>query len=103
MKTFEELKTNPPKLTIVKDAREVIFTMISCMCNNKSYITFKQDPNKEFNVWATLPSGMGYSFSNYQFRYPKHEMLWTADEQKWNEVIEMLNSGTGLIAEVKSR
>ena len=103
MKTYKELTLNPPELTIIENARQVIFTMVSCMCNNKSYITFNKGSDGDFDMWATLPSGMGYSISNYQLGHPKHNILWEADDQKWKEVINMLNNGTAQIEEVKSR
>jgi hypothetical protein len=33
----------------------------------------------------------------------KHEIEWTADEEGWNEVIAMINSGTEAIESVISR
>jgi hypothetical protein len=35
--------------------------------------------------------------------YPKHKIEWAADEGKWNDVFEMINSGTEVISEVESR
>jgi hypothetical protein len=41
--------------------------------------------------------------SNWQMKHPKHEIEWEADENMWGGVIAMINSGTEVIEEVKSR
>jgi hypothetical protein len=98
MSKYRELKLNPPKLTIKEGAREVIFKTISCMCDNIHYLTFKKDENGDFKM-----SGNGFALSNWQMNHPKHEIEWEADENNWGGVIAMINSGTEVIAEVKSR
>jgi hypothetical protein len=35
--------------------------------------------------------------------HPKHEIEWMADEEGWDEVISMINSGTKAIESVTSR
>ena len=98
MSKYRELRINPPKLTIKGGAREVIFKTISCMCDNVHYLTFKKDENGDFKM-----SGNGFALSNWQMNHPKHEIEWEADENNWGGVIAMINSGTEVIAEVKSR
>jgi hypothetical protein len=50
MSKYIELKRNQPKLTVKKDAREVIFTTVSCMCDNIHYITFKKNADGDFKM-----------------------------------------------------
>ena len=98
MSKYRELRINPPKLTIKGGAREVIFKTISCMCDNVHYLTFKKDENGDFKM-----SGNGFALSNWQMNHPKHEIEWMADEEGWDEVISMINSGTEVIESVTSR
>lgn len=100
---YFSLKKNPPKLEVKEYPRQVIFTMVSCMCDNKSYIFFNRKENGDFSMHASLSSGMGFSFSNYSTGHPKHEILWKADEGDWSSVIKMLNNGTSVVQEIKSR
>lgn len=98
MSKYRELRLNPPKLTIKEGAREVIFKTVSCMCDNVHYLTFKKNSDGDFKM-----DGMGFSISNWQMKHPKHEIEWEADENEWGGVIAMINSGTEVIEEVKSR
>ena len=98
MSKYRELRLNAPKLTIKEGAREVIFKVISCMCDNVYYLTLKKDNNGDFKL-----SGNGFALSNFQFKHAKHEIEWEADENMWGGVIAMINSGTSVIEEVKSR
>ncbi len=98
MSKYRELRMNPPKLTIKEGAKEVIFKTISCMCDNVGYLRFKKNDNGEF-----ILDGMGFAVSNWQMKHPKHEIEWEADENEWGGVIAMINSGTSVIEEVKSR
>jgi len=41
--------------------------------------------------------------SNWQMKHPIHDIEWEADDNNWEGVIEMINSGTELIESVKSR
>ncbi|MEA3352414.1 MAG: hypothetical protein U9Q33_01160 [Campylobacterota bacterium] len=72
------------------------------MCDNISYIRFKQQDNGEFKL-SHYNNHVGLAFSNLQCKYPSHDILWEADEQNWSEVIDMINSGTSLISDVKYR
>jgi hypothetical protein len=98
MSKYQELRMNKPKLTIKKGAKEVIFKTVSCMCDNVHYLRFKKNSDGEFKM-----DGMGFSISNWQMKHPKHEIEWEADENEWGGVIAMINSGTEVIEEVKSR
>lgn len=98
MSKYRELKMNPPKLTIKDGAREVIFTTVSCMCDNISYITFKKNSDGDFKM-----CGGRFNLSNWQMKHPKHDIEWEADANEWGGVIAMINSGTEVVSEVKSR
>jgi hypothetical protein len=98
MNKYQELRRNAPKLTIKDGAKEVIFKTISCMCDNVDYFRFKKNNDGEFKLDC-----MGYSYSNFQIKHPKHILEWEADENCWGGVISMINSGTSVIESVQSR
>ncbi len=98
MSKYRELRLNQPKLAIKEGAREVIFKVVSCMCDNVYHLTLKKDNNGDFKL-----DGNGFALSNFQFKHAKHEIEWEADENMWGGVIAMINSGTSVIEEVKSR
>ena len=98
MSQYRELLVNPPKLTVKKDAREVIFKTVSCMCDNIHYITFRKNDQGDFRM-----SGGGFSLSNWQMKHTTQDIEWEADEANWADVIKMINSGTEKIESVKSR
>jgi hypothetical protein len=98
MSKYKELRLNTPELVIKEGVKEVIFTTISCMCDNKGCLRFKKIKNDEFKL-----DGIGFSILNWQMKYPQHEIEWKADEGNWGEVIKMINTGTSTIASVISR
>ena len=98
MDKYQKLRMNPPKLTVKKEAREVIFTVISCMCDNVYYLSFKKNNDGDFKM-----SGNGFALSNFSMKHPIHDIEWEADENMWGGVIAMINSGTSVVEEVKSR
>ena len=98
MKKYSQLLNNPPQLSIKGNAKEVIFTTISCMCDNVGYLRFKKNSEGDFKL-----DGNGFAVSNWQMKNEKHEIEWTADEENWNEVIKMINTGTSQIESVMSR
>ena len=98
MDKYQKLRMNPPKLTVKKGAREVIFTVISCMCDNVHHITLKKNADGDFKMY-----GNGFSLSNWQFKHEIHDIEWEADANEWGGVIAMINSGTSVVEEVKSR
>ena len=100
MRKFSYVRTlnNPPKLQIKEGAKEVIFTTVSCMCDNIKYIRFKKNKEGDFKM-----NGKGFALSNWQMKHPTHDVEWVADEGNWTQVIEMLNTGTSKVCDVKSR
>lgn len=98
MSKYEQLKKAPPRPKIAKNAKEVIFTTISCMCDNKHLIRFKKDARGEFQV-----GGCGNDLRNWQMKFDKYDLTWAADKEDWQRVIEMINTGTSLIESARSR
>ena len=68
------------------------------MCDNVHHITFKKNSEGDFKM-----DGNGFSLSNWQFKHEIHDIEWEADSNMWGGVIAMINSGTSVISEVKSR
>ncbi len=95
---YRSLRMNPPKLTVKENARELIITTVSCMCDNIHYLTLKKNNEGDFKLY-----GNRFSLSNWQMAHPSHEIEWAADEENWNKVFEMINTGTEAISEIKSR
>jgi len=105
MNKYQELLQNPPRVrsSIKKNAKEVIFYVVSYMCDNKHTLKFRKNDDGEFKM-----SGMGQALSNFQFGYKEggikpFEIEWEADNGNWTDVIEMINSGTEKIEKVISR
>lgn len=98
MSKYSSLRQNPPKLSVKENAREVIITTISCMCDNVHYLTLKKNSEGDFVLHRH-----GHAYSNWQMKYPQHDIEWAADEGNWNQVFRMINSGTSAISEIKSR
>jgi hypothetical protein len=104
MSKYQELITNPPRFTVIqtisktKDPKEVIFKVVSCMCDNVHYFRFKKNNNDEFKLDC-----IGHHYGNFGIKIPKHELEWNADEGKWREVFNSINSGTSVIESVQSR
>ncbi len=97
---YQELLRNPYKMhhkEIKEDVKEVIFYVVSCMCDNKYTLRFKKHDG-EFGM-----SGMGFALSNFQFSYKPFEIEWAADEGDWIRVKNMINSGTVKVEKVISR
>jgi hypothetical protein len=95
---YRELVNNKPKLNIKKNAREVIFKTVASMCDNVHYISFKKNSEGDF-----IMSGGISSLSNWQFKHTVSEIEWVADDENWEEVVDMINSGTAVVESVRSR
>ena len=52
MSKYQELLSNPPKVyqEVKKDAKEVIFYVVSCMCDNKYTLSFRKNDSDEFKM-----------------------------------------------------
>jgi len=98
MSKYVDLRNNRPTIKVKKDAREVIYTTISCMCDNVHKLRFSKNRDGDFRM-----SGGMFALSNWQFKYDVSDIEWAADEQDWSEVERMINSSTEVIEKVKSR
>ena len=95
---YSELCSNPPILTVVENAREVIINLVSCMCDNKNKFTLKKNADGDFKLNTN-----GHAFSNFQIPFAKDEIEWAADASDWKGVFRMINAGTSKIESVRSR
>ena len=105
MSKYQELLQNPPKVyqEVKKNAREVIFYVVSCMCDNRYTLHFSKKDNGDFRM-----SGGRFALSNFQFGYKEggikpFEIEWEADNENWIDVVDMINSGTVKVDKVISR
>ena len=98
MSIYQKLRTNPPKIEVKENAREVIFNTISCMCDNSGVLKFKKAENGDFKV-----SGGISAISNWDMKSDVDELLWAADDQNWDLVVSIINSGTTKVQKVRSR
>jgi hypothetical protein len=100
MSKYRELVLNPPIVLhhIKVDAREVIFYVVSCMCDNEYTLRLRKNNEGEFKM-----SGMGFSLSNFGFKFKPFEIEWEADCGNWIDVKNMINSGTVKIEKIISR
>lgn len=102
MNLYVEVTQNPPKIHVCEASREVIFTVVSCMCDNISYIHFN-DYGEGFKVRARNEH-TSLSLSNYQMPDDyKTDLIWAADIDDWDHVIDIINSGTSKVCSARSR
>ncbi len=97
-KTYTQLADNPPKFTVIGNPKEMRIHTVSCMCDNKNVLMLKKNKENEFKL-----DGGRFSLSNWQFRCEIYEIEWLADEGKWEKVFKLINTGTSLISEIRSR
>jgi hypothetical protein len=95
---YRELAFNPPKLVVKPDAREIIINLISSMGDNKYKWIIKKNDKGDFKI-----NTVGQAFSNFQTEFDKIDIEWEADDNNWEEVFKMINSGTSKIESVRSR
>lgn len=100
--SYSDLLSNPPKIVVNENSREVIFTMISCMCDNISYLNFKKNSDGDFKI-IHYNDKCALSTSNLQMKHNIDDICWSADSGDWNTVVDMINSGTSKVSSVKSR
>mgnify|MGYP001304849616 FL=1 len=98
MSKYQELLVNPPKLKIEGKPREIKINLVSCMCDNKYRWTIKQNEDGDYKI-----NTHGFAYSNWQIKERKDDIEWTADEGNWERVIQMINTGTSKIENIKYR
>jgi len=86
------------KKCIVENPKEVIFHTVASMCDNRHMFKFKKDANGEFKL-----SCNGFAYSNFGIPNDKYELEWAADDDRFFNVIQMINSGYQVVERVVSR
>ena len=95
---YENLLKNAPNFDIPKGIKEIHFTLISCMCDNKNLFTFKKNEDGEFKL-----NCHGSAYSNFQLDDDKYELEWLADEGLWDDLIFQINQGVQKVQKVRFR
>ncbi len=98
MSRYSSLRNNPPVIKVKDNARELVITTVSCMCDNVHFLKLKKNSEGDFKL-----DSMQFSLNNWQLKHPRHEIEWAADEGQWGRVFEMLNSGVEAVSDVISR
>lgn len=102
-KTYKECRLFPvTNRTIKPDTKLILLTMVSCMCDNVSYLKLirKDDEIKisHYNDRCAL------AFSNLGTESNAKEMMrWAFEDGDFNELIRLANTGTSAIADVRLR
>jgi len=100
MSRYRELMENPPKISIDEESpKEVIFYLVSCMCDNKYKITFKKKDNGEYSISAGV-----HSLKNFRMKGDYYtDLRWCAEDNEWDKVVNIINSGTEVVESVRYR
>ena len=101
MDIYQSLLQNPPKLVFVPNSRQVIFNLVSCMCDNKNTIAYDLDKD---NL-------TGYSISNLQLKGGGYydlvmlleDALANDDAKAFAKSVSLINTGTSKISSVQFR
>ena len=100
MSIYQSLLQNPPKLVFVPNSRQVIFNLVSCMCDNKHTIAYDLDKD---NL-------SGYSISNLQLKGGYYDLVMLLeqalakdDAKAFAKSVSLINTGTSKIASVQFR
>lgn len=96
--SYQQLLRNPPKIEVKKNAKQVIITTISCMCDNEHTLSFKKNDNGEFKLFTGSSA-----FSNWQMKCDQYDLEWAADEGDWKKVFRLINESTEKVGFVRSR
>ena len=96
---YQRLLNEPIEIDVVENAREVIIETTSCMCDNINHLDFTKDENGDFYV-----SGRRDALSNWQMAGDyQTDLRWAADDQDWNKVVSIINTGTSKVSKIRSR
>jgi len=98
MSKYGELLRKPPQLLVYGKPREMKIDLVSCTCDNKYRWTIKENEYGDYKIFTH-----GFAYSNFQIKHGKDDIEWIADEGDWDEVFEMINSGTIKIESIKYR
>lgn len=101
--TYQYTLTNPhTEKHSVKDKKMIIFTLVSCMCNNISFLklTRKEDgiSISHYNDHCSL------ALSNLQMeRGASDGIEWAFLDDDYREIVRIINTGTSKICNTKMR
>ena len=98
MSRYRELLTKPPMLEVYGKPREIKIDLVSATCDNKSRWTIKQNEDGDYKI-----NCHGQAYSNFQTDHGKDDIEWIADEGDWEQVFDMINTGTSIIESIKYR
>ena len=98
MSKYRELRTNPPKLEVKENAREIKIDLVSCMCDNRYRWTIKKNEDGDYKIFTH-----GFAYNNWQIHHGKDDIEWIADDGDWEHVFRMINEGTSKISAIKYR
>ena len=98
MSKYAKLLIKPPVLEVYGKPREMKIDLVSAMCDNRYRWTIKKNEDGDYKIFTH-----GFAYSNWQIEHGKDDIEWIADEEMWDEVFEMINSGTSLIEKIKYR
>jgi len=98
MSRFGELLREPPILVVKGDPREIKIDLVSATCDNEYRWTIKKNEEGDYKI-----NCHGQAYSNFQTKHGRDDIEWVADEGSWNEVFDMINTGTSRIEAIKYR
>jgi hypothetical protein len=99
MNKYRTLISTPPKLEVRSAPKEVVFYVISAMCDNDYTITFTRNDDKSYNV-----SGGRFSLRNFSMQGDwEQDLRWLAQDGEWQEVIAVINTGNIVVERVRCR
>ena len=101
MSIYQSLLHNPPKLVFVPNSRQVIFNLVSCMCDNKCTIAYDLDKDNlsGYSLSNLQLTGGGY----YDLVMLLEQALAEDDAEAFAKSVSLINTGTSKIASVQFR
>ena len=97
MNKYQLLRMFPPKLISKITGDDIYFYTISHRCDNKKMIRFRKEQDGTFDM-----KGMGFTLGSFEFKHQIQEIIDKANGEKWDDVIDMINSGNVVIEDIKS-
>ena len=98
MSRYGELLRKPPVLDVKGKPREMKIYLVSATCDNKYRWTIKENKDGDYKITTG-----NQAYSNFQTKHGKDDIEWIADEGNWDEVFDMINTGTSKIESIKYR
>jgi len=98
MSKYAKLLIKPPVLEVYGKPREMKIDLVSAMCDNRFRWTIKENEDGDYKI-----NTHNWAYGNFQIKHGKDDIEWIADEGKWKEVFDMINTGTSKIESIKYR